>query len=427
MSNTPINLNALALELGASAEAARPSEEPTIGVDFLPPMNAQSIVTLPTANAQYHTDLLAQAGVDGVENLPDEFDWRNPDQIEQTRGLVKSLKLLSGVRDQGGCGSCWAIASATMLADRWAIASKQNNPELSETYIMACKRTTTANACNGGQPAEAGQFLENQGTVLEECYPYSWCSSNAKCAGGKAFASQLSQLLPHCLNTTCSDHHSAIHKLYKAQKGSTRAVDTIDSIKTEIFANGPVVGVYQVFMDFIVGTMPSSKLPKADGWKRTKGIYINMQQQGREKDVYGYGKVSCAGQRRDAYTCSMGNHAVVIVGWGTATLDEFGTVPYWIVRNSWGSNWHEQGYFRIAMTDEKRGINTLVAIDVPRKILGRREGGCTVWLPVAETAYGSLGPRIGNFPGCEWNYAIVLMLVVVWFAVLGYLLISLAE
>ena len=41
------------------------------------------------------------------------------------------------------------------------------------------------------------------------------------------------------------------------------------------------------------------------------------------------------------------NHAVVFVGWGT----ESGT-DYWIVRNSWGSDWGEKGYFRI-----QRGIN----------------------------------------------------------------------
>lgn len=38
------------------------------------------------------------------------------------------------------------------------------------------------------------------------------------------------------------------------------------------------------------------------------------------------------------------NHAVVAVGYGV----EDG-VPYWLIKNSWGENWGDHGYFKMEM------------------------------------------------------------------------------
>jgi len=51
---------------------------------------------------------------------------------------------------------------------------------------------------------------------------------------------------------------------------------------------------------------------------------------------------SCTGQL---------DHAVTAVGWGTEDGQE-----YLIVRNSWGADWGEEGYIRVALNGDGRGV-----------------------------------------------------------------------
>jgi len=79
-----------------------------------------------------------------------------------------------------------------------------------------------------------------------------------------------------------------------------------------------------------------------------------------QNELYTNGTVTCGITANDAFeeysggiitTSATGavNHYVNIVGWGTSD----GT-NYWLVRNSWGTFWGENGYFRI-----KQGSNLL--------------------------------------------------------------------
>ena len=47
------------------------------------------------------------------------------------------------------------------------------------------------------------------------------------------------------------------------------------------------------------------------------------------------------------------NHAVQTVGWGH---DDATGLNYFIVRNSWGASWGDQGYIKIAETNTDLGI-----------------------------------------------------------------------
>ena len=62
-----------------------------------------------------------------------------------------------------------------------------------------------------------------------------------------------------------------------------------------------------------------------------------------------------------------GYHAVRIVGWG-----QDGGVKYWRVANSWGLDWGEEGFFRIAKGNNECLVEEFVLGVWPRKVRSAR-------------------------------------------------------
>ena len=63
-----------------------------------------------------------------------------------------SFQLIHPIRDQGGCGSCWAFSASEVLSDRLAIATQgKTNVVLSPMALVACD-TEHDMGCNGGWP-----------------------------------------------------------------------------------------------------------------------------------------------------------------------------------------------------------------------------------------------------------------------------------
>jgi len=207
--------------------------------------------------------------------LPTSVDWR-------TKGVV------SAVKNQGGCGSCWAFASAETLESAYAI--KTGNLELlSEQQICSCTSNPQdcggTGGCEGGTPEVAyASAIKVNGLASEQTYPY--VSGN-----GQDFP--------------C-----------KFDPTKTPPVATI-SAYTVLPSNKQ-----QPILEALVDNGPLAIAVWASPWMSySSGVFKGCSYSGN-MDI---------------------DHAVQLVGYGT---DPSGG-DYWIVRNSWGGTWGEQGYIRL--------------------------------------------------------------------------------
>ena len=92
-----------------------------------------------------------------------------------------------------------------------------------------------------------------------------------------------------------------------------------------------------------------------------------------KEEIATYGPISCgidSTPKFHAYTGGIFseeghtsiNHIISIVGYG---MDKQTREEYWIGRNSWGTYWGEQGFFRIKMHKDNNGIEDDCAAGYP--------------------------------------------------------------
>jgi len=224
--------------------------------------------------------------------FPDTFDARTQ---------WPACKSIGTILDQGHCGSCWAFGAAEALTDRICIQSSGKlTYQVSEQDLTSCD---TSNAgCNGGNLVPAWNYLKNTGAVSEPCYPYAMGTcSHPGCSGLPT---------PKC-NKTCQN--GATFTSDKHFASTVKSVSrTVDAIANEVLTNGPLEVAFTVYTDF-------------NNYK--SGVYAHV-----------------SGSKE-------GGHAVKLIGWGT----ESGT-PYWLIANSWNTNWGASGFFKIRRGTNEVGI-----------------------------------------------------------------------
>ena len=90
-------------------------------------------------------------------SLPASIDWR-------TKGVVTEVK------NQGQCGSCWAFSAVGSMEGQHAL-STGNLVSLSESQIVDCDSNDSG--CGGGFMPDAYEYvIQNKGIESEKKYPY---------------------------------------------------------------------------------------------------------------------------------------------------------------------------------------------------------------------------------------------------------------
>eukprot|EP00123_Amoebidium_parasiticum_P013359 comp21913_c0_seq1/m.31470 comp21913_c0_seq1/g.31470 ORF comp21913_c0_seq1/g.31470 comp21913_c0_seq1/m.31470 type:complete len:353 (-) comp21913_c0_seq1:503-1561(-) len=235
-----------------------------------------------------------------TKDLPAEWDWRE-------HGAV------SDVRNQGSIGSCWAFSAAGNIEGVSYVKHNKMVP-VSVEQMVECDALDCG--AFGGWPSLAYQYaMKSGGLVSWDSLPY--------CAGDASGC--MPCMAPKYNKTMCGDHSDL----------------TCDRKRN------------------ICNTLSASNVAaKVTSW----GV-IEQDEEQIKAALVKYGPISVAIDATmlqfyfkgiwNPIFCSRLNHAVLIVGYGTAMGKD-----YWIVKNSWSANWGESGYFRMIRGKAKCGIAT---------------------------------------------------------------------
>lgn len=206
-------------------------------------------------------------------------------------------KKVTPVKDQGQCGSCWAFSATEEIESSWAMEGNALT-ELSVQQTVSCD--TVDGGCNGGDTITAYQYVEQAGGVeLGSAYPYS--SGNGDTGSCKFKKADV--------KVTVSNYSYATNPC----SGSCNNQDET-TLKSNLYAEGPV----------------SICLNANDAWQfYTSGIFAS----------------SCPHAYSDL------DHCVQLVGY-----DASGSTPYWIIRNSWNTDWGVSGYIWLKMGSNLCGV-----------------------------------------------------------------------
>jgi len=224
---------------------------------------------------------------------------------------VKKLAFVTKAKSQGSCGSCAAFGEVGLIESVMMKAgAKKEGLDLSEQYLMDCafQRTDArgvsygANGCNGAQPGGYTRwFVDNGGEALHQGqYEY------------RASVLNLQDAKKRCQKARSLKMWSSGYKVGIQGKLYFPSVDTIKRMVYQLGAVMTVVDATQSFQNY------------------KQGVWSDH---------------TCSTDRNNPSY----NHAVLIVGWGKECNRYGRCSDYWMVKNSWGDSWANQGFIKVKM------------------------------------------------------------------------------
>jgi C1A family cysteine protease len=164
-------------------------------------------------------DLPVRASLSPPVGLPSSLDWRD----------YTGDNYVTPVRDQGGCGSCWAFSTTAALESYTLIANATPgiDLDLAEQILLSC--SGAGNCDDGGIPEYAAEFIRDTGLPLETCYLYTATDGN-------------------CSNA-CPNWQSSAYTIPSWQYVATYA-PTVNALKEGLFTYGPLPTTMAVYTDF---------------------------------------------------------------------------------------------------------------------------------------------------------------------------------
>lgn len=201
--------------------------------------------------------------------------------------------VMPAVRDQGPCGAGWAHAGIAALEAAAVLdeAAPAGDVDLSEQQMLDCVNPSAGYlswGCKAGHADEVFRYAAASFIVPEALIPYTGQD------GGACAAPRVS---PPGAVRAYSRH------------GFVRVGDSAAALMDAVSSQGPVVAYLNVLPELVAFT---------------GGVY----QPGQCAATY--------------------NHAMLIVGYN-ATAGVGAPGSYWLLRNSWGADWGEEGHVRVQM------------------------------------------------------------------------------